>query len=137
MRLYHVTVGHPGGDQRILSVQSETGVQAGDAAVARMSEDESILSIEETTETSRVVEPLPTEYPRSSPPDTELLSWETAGTTATPALFAGSQVGPESELLEDGQEEVFSRTEVELGRIEHETGPRGADGPPPFEFPRP
>ena len=27
----------------------------------------------------------------------------------------------EGELLFDGQEEVFSRTEVELGRIEHAT----------------
>lgn len=27
----------------------------------------------------------------------------------------------EDELLFDGQEEVFSRTEVELGRIEHAT----------------
>jgi hypothetical protein len=27
-----------------------------------------------------------------------------------------------AELLEDGQEEVFSRTEVETGRIEHATG---------------
>ena len=34
------------------------------------------------------------------------------------------------ELMEDGQEEVFSRTEVESGRIEHETGEhrRAADG---------
>ena len=32
--------------------------------------------------------------------------------------------GPGGELLIDGQEEVFSRTEIELGRLEHkaETG---------------
>lgn len=34
-------------------------------------------------------------------------------------LVVGGQGGPESELLEDGQEEAFSRTEVETGRIEH------------------
>jgi hypothetical protein len=28
---------------------------------------------------------------------------------------------PDAELLVDGQEEVFSRTEVETGRIEHHT----------------
>ena len=60
--------------------------------------------------------------------------------------FAGSSVGTGSvdfddvgvftsadgaingdELLIDGQEEVFSRTEVELGRIEHHTGTDEAD----------
>jgi len=30
--------------------------------------------------------------------------------------------GADEELLETGQEEVFSRTEVETGRIEHATG---------------
>jgi len=34
-------------------------------------------------------------------------------------LIQGGQGGPEDELLESGQEEVFSRTEVESGRIEH------------------
>ncbi|GAA0869751.1 hypothetical protein GCM10009116_15870 [Brevundimonas basaltis] len=38
---------------------------------------------------------------------------------AAAGLVVGGQGGPESELLEDGQEEVFSRTEVETGRIEH------------------
>ena len=37
-----------------------------------------------------------------------------------------------AELMEDGQEEVFSRTEVETGRIEHDTHAgahgRAADG---------
>ena len=36
----------------------------------------------------------------------------------------GGRGGPEDELLIDGQEEVFSRTEVELGRIEHHTDPQ-------------
>lgn len=34
---------------------------------------------------------------------------------------------PDAELLETGQEEVFSRTEVEAGRIEHGAG-SGAHG---------
>jgi hypothetical protein len=34
-------------------------------------------------------------------------------------LVVGGLGGPEDELLEAGQEEVFSRTEVESGRIEH------------------
>lgn len=41
---------------------------------------------------------------------------------------------PEDELLEDGQEEVFSRTEVLLGRIEHHAeagGAREAEGGEP------
>jgi hypothetical protein len=32
---------------------------------------------------------------------------------------ADRDLDPEDEVLEVGQEEVFSRTEVELGRIEH------------------
>lgn len=44
-------------------------------------------------------------------------------------LVVGGLGGPEDELLEAGQEEVFSRTEVESGRIEHhaEAGGAGAD----------
>lgn len=34
-------------------------------------------------------------------------------------LVQGGRGGPEDELLEAGQEEVFSRTEVESGRMEH------------------
>lgn len=34
-------------------------------------------------------------------------------------LVVGGLGGPEEELLDSGQEEVFSRTEVESGRIEH------------------
>jgi hypothetical protein len=37
----------------------------------------------------------------------------------------------EDELLDTGQEEVFSRTEVELGRIEHASGAGKADPPRP------
>lgn len=37
-------------------------------------------------------------------------------------LVLGGRGGPEDELLNDGQEEVFSRTEVEGGRIEHHSG---------------
>jgi len=42
-------------------------------------------------------------------------------------LVQGGLGGPEGELLEDGQEEVFSRQEVERGRIEHHTD-AGGDG---------
>jgi len=48
MRIYRVTVGRAGGDSRVLKVPSKTDVQAGDAAVALMSEGETILSIQET-----------------------------------------------------------------------------------------
>lgn len=41
---------------------------------------------------------------------------------AASGLVAGGQGGAGNELLEDGQEEVFSRTEVETGRIEHKAG---------------
>jgi hypothetical protein len=47
---------------------------------------------------------------------------------STPSgLVVGGLGGPEDELLEAGQEEVFSRTEVESGRIEHEVEAGGAD----------
>ncbi len=38
---------------------------------------------------------------------------------ARSGLVAGGRGGPDDELLVDGQEEVFSRTEVENGQIEH------------------
>lgn len=41
-------------------------------------------------------------------------------------LVVGGLGGPEDELLESGQEEVFSRTEVESGRIEHQVRAGGA-----------
>lgn len=37
-------------------------------------------------------------------------------------LVAGGRGGPEDELLQDGQEEVFSRAEVETGSVEHGVG---------------
>jgi hypothetical protein len=36
-----------------------------------------------------------------------------------PGLIQGGLGGDENELLESGQEEVFARSEVEAGRIEH------------------
>lgn len=45
-------------------------------------------------------------------------------------LVQGGRGGPENELLEAGQEEVFSRTEVETGRIEHHSEAGGAASPP-------
>lgn len=52
------------------------------------------------------------------------------GATHPSGLVQGGQGGPPCELLEDGQEEVFSRTEVESGRIEHRAEAGGSDGPP-------
>lgn len=46
--------------------------------------------------------------------------------SAGSGLVVGGLGGPEEELLESGQEEVFSRTEVESGRIEHQAD---TDGP--------
>lgn len=40
-------------------------------------------------------------------------------TPAAPGAPAGDFAGGDDELLVDGQEEVFSRAEVESGRIEH------------------
>ena len=45
-------------------------------------------------------------------------------------LVVGGRGGPEDELLQAGQEEVFSRTEVESGRIEHQTEAGGAGAEP-------
>lgn len=41
-------------------------------------------------------------------------------------LVVGGLGGPEEEMLDSGQEEVFSRTEVESGRIEHQAGSGGS-----------
>ncbi|MBD3837002.1 hypothetical protein [Brevundimonas sp.] len=38
---------------------------------------------------------------------------------STRGLVQGGLGGPEDQLLEAGQEEVFARAEVESGRIEH------------------
>lgn len=43
-------------------------------------------------------------------------------TTPLAGLIQGGLGGAEDELLEDGQEEVFSRFEVERGIIEHHAG---------------
>lgn len=51
-------------------------------------------------------------------------------------LVAGGLGGPEEELLDSGQEEVFSRTEVERGRIEHHVA-SGGEGDDPQSEPRP
>lgn len=59
MRIYNVTVGRPGGESRVIKVPSKTDVQAGDAAVTRMSQAESILSIEETDDPYQDVDAMP------------------------------------------------------------------------------
>lgn len=59
MRIYNVTVGREGGPTRVVKVPSKTDVQAGDAAVTQMSEDESILSIVETDDPYQDVDAMP------------------------------------------------------------------------------
>jgi len=59
MRIYRVTVGVEGGPARVLKVPSKTDVQAGDAAATRMTEGESILSIEETDDPYQEVDAMP------------------------------------------------------------------------------
>jgi hypothetical protein len=49
-----------------------------------------------------------------------------SGPAVRSGLVVGGLGGPEGELLESGQEEVFSRTEVESGRIEHQVEAGGA-----------
>lgn len=44
-------------------------------------------------------------------------------------LVVGGRGGPEGELLNDGQEEVFSRTEVQSGKIEHKAEAGSAEDP--------
>ena len=48
-------------------------------------------------------------------------------------LLVGGLGGPEDGLLESGQEEVFSRTEVESGRIEHHVAAGGEGDDPQSE----
>ena len=40
-------------------------------------------------------------------------------TSAASGLVVGGLGGDDDQLLEDGQEEVFSRAEVEAGKLEH------------------
>ena len=51
-------------------------------------------------------------------PETSASS-KTLNTPTSPGAPAGDFAGDDDELLVDGQEEVFSRAEVESGRIEH------------------
>ncbi len=46
----------------------------------------------------------------------------TPGEKRTSGLVVGGLGGPANQLLDDGQEEVFAREEVEGGRVEHHTG---------------
>jgi len=45
-------------------------------------------------------------------------------------LIQGGRGGPTDELIEDGQEEVFSRQEVDRSRIEHHTDTDGVKRSP-------
>jgi hypothetical protein len=54
---------------------------------------------------------------------------EPAAPSRPSGLAVGGRGGPDEELLDSGQEEVFSRTEVESGRIEHHSEAGGARNP--------
>ena len=74
--------------------------------------------------------PCPMSRTSKSPPPTT--------TRPQSGLAQGGLGGPEDELLEDGQEEVFSRYEVEHGLIEHHTDAGGeavAPNSPPLRKP--
>jgi hypothetical protein len=59
MRIYEVEVGARDGTSRLIKVPSKTDVQAGDAAVTRMAEGETILSIQETNDPYQDVDAMP------------------------------------------------------------------------------
>lgn len=59
MRIYEVEVGTRDGTSRLIKVPSKTDVQAGDAAVTRMAEGETILSIRETNDPYQDVDAMP------------------------------------------------------------------------------
>ena len=48
-------------------------------------------------------------------------------------LVQGGLGGPEDEMLEAGQEEVFARAEVEAGRIEHHADTQTSPDPNEIE----
>ena len=52
-------------------------------------------------------------------------------------LIQGGLGGPQDELLEAGQEEVFSRAEVESGRIEHNSDTQTRPDPDEVELSSP
>lgn len=127
MKFYKVTLRRDGVD-RTVRVPSPTDVQAADAASPLMREGEEIVGME-TLEDDGL------QQADALPPKTQAqeLAPVTPGMAAAddssdrrvadePRNIAmGGRGGPEDELLESGQEEVFSRTEVEEGRIEHNT----------------
>lgn len=72
--------------------------------------------------------------PHRSPPCHPARTTAETVTNMATGLIQGGRGGPEDELLDDGQEEVFSRFEVEQGRIEHHSGeePGALSQPPPL-----
>lgn len=58
-------------------------------------------------------------------------------TPAAPGAPAGDFGEADNELLIDGQEEVFSRAEVESGRIEHLSSAGGGENGREADAPRP
>lgn len=62
---------------------------------------------------------------------------QSSGADGACGLANRGQGGPSNERRADGQEEVFSRTNVELGRIEHKAvAGSGEEATTPFGTPR-
>ncbi len=123
MKLYDITLRRDG-LTRTVRVPSPTDVQAADAASPLMREGEEIIEMKQ-------VEDDGLQHADALPPLTQAqeLAPATPGMAArdTPdqrppepkGIALGGRGGDADELLETGQEEVFSRSEVEDGRIEH------------------
>lgn len=59
MRIFVVTVGADGGPSRDIRVPAKTIVQAGDAALTQMRQDESVLDVRETDDPYQQVDAPP------------------------------------------------------------------------------
>ena len=66
-------------------------------------------------------------------PEAAYVTGPSTGPRLPSGLAVGGRGGPQDELLDAGQEEVFSRTEVETGRIEHEADAGGGRSATPAE----
>lgn len=125
MKFYQVTL-RRNGVERGVRVPSPTGVQAADAAAPLMHSDEEIVSITEVDDDGlQHADTLPprTQAEELAPVTPGMAAQDTGDDQRRPVeprnIAMGGRGGEEDELLETGQEEVFSRTEVEMGRIEH------------------
>jgi hypothetical protein len=122
IKFYQVTLRRDG-VERTVRVPSPTGVQAADAASPLMRPGEEITSIEQVEDDGlQQADALPPKtQAQELAPVTPGMAARSDQTVADEprGIAMGGRGGEGTELLETGQEEVFSRTEVEEGRIEH------------------